>query len=116
VAFAGYISDLEKAVLLRAARVYVLPSLYEGFGFPVLEANAAGVPIACSNTSSLPEVAGDAALMFDPTKVDDIAGAIEQLMTDDGLRERLIDAGHANLARFSWEACAGIILDAITKR
>lgn len=113
VIFAGYISDLEKAALMRATRLYVLPSLYEGFGFPVLEAQSAGVPVACACTSSLPEVAGDAALLFDPLKVDEMAGAIAKLMHDDAVRARMIDAGHANLERFSWPACAATILSAI---
>jgi glycosyltransferase involved in cell wall biosynthesis len=111
--FAGYISDIEKSALLRAAQLYVFPSLYEGFGFPVLEAQSAGVPVVCSNTSSLPEVAGDAALLFDPTQADAIAHAITQAVHDDALRAKLIDAGHANLTRFSWHACATMILSAI---
>jgi glycosyltransferase involved in cell wall biosynthesis len=115
VLFTGYISDLEKAALLRAASVYALPSLYEGFGFPVLEAQSAGVPVACSNTSSLPEVAGDAALMFDPTHIDGIADALAKLMSEDALRRRIIDAGYANLARFSWSSCAETILKALTE-
>lgn len=116
VIFAGYISDLEKTALMRTAHLYVFPSLYEGFGFPVLEAQSAGVPVACSNTSSLPEVAGDAALLFDPTNVDSIADAIAQTLSDDSLRARLLTAGHANLTRFSWSTCAATILDAITER
>jgi glycosyltransferase involved in cell wall biosynthesis len=113
VVFTGYISDVEKSALLHAAHLVVLPSLYEGFGFPVLEAHAAGVPVACSNTSSLPEVAGDAALMFNPVKIDEMAEAIAQSMRDEAMRARLINAGRANLTRFSWDACAAMILDAL---
>jgi glycosyltransferase involved in cell wall biosynthesis len=111
--FAGYISDLEKSALLHAAHLCVLPSLHEGFGFPVLEAQSAGVPVVCSNTSSLPEVAGDAALLFNPLRVDDMADAIAHAMSDEALRARLIAAGHANLARFSWASCATTILGAL---
>lgn len=113
VIFAGYISDLEKSALMHAARAYLFPSMYEGFGFPVLEAQSADVPVVCSNTSSLPEVAGAAALLFDPTNIDAIADAIAQAMSDESLRAQLIAAGHANLARFSWSACAATILDAL---
>lgn len=113
VVFTGYISDLEKSALLCAAQIYVFPSLYEGFGFPVLEAQSASVPAACSNTSSLPEVAGDAALLFDPMRVDAIAEAITKAMSDDALRARLVDAGHANRARFSWQSCAATVIHAL---
>lgn len=113
VIFIGYISDLEKSALMRASHAYVFPSLYEGFGFPVLEAQSTGVPVVCSNTSSLPEVAGDAALLFDPTNIDAIVDAIAQAMSDEALRRRLSAAGHTNLARFSWSACAAVILDAL---
>lgn len=114
VIFTGYISDLEKSALLRAARVCVFPSLYEGFGFPVLEAQTAGVPVVCSNTSSLPEVAGDAALLIDPTQIDAITDAIGRAMGDDAVRAQLIIAGHANLARFSWQSCAKTVLGALS--
>ncbi len=113
VVFTGYVSEAEKAVLLRHARAYVFPSLYEGFGFPVLEAQLVGVPVACSNTSSLPEVAGEAALLFDPLDVEAIARALETLFGDEGLRARLIEAGRRNLARFSWDACARTVLEGL---
>ncbi len=102
VIFAGYVSDIQKSALMHAAHVVVLPSLHEGFGFPVLEAQTAGVPVVCSNTSSLPEVAGDAALMFDPMRVDAIADAIEKVMSDEAMRARLIQA-----AAPTWSAFRG---------
>jgi glycosyltransferase involved in cell wall biosynthesis len=97
-------SDLRK--VLAAADFLVFPSLYEGFGLPVLEAMAAGVPVACSRRASLPEVAGDAALFFDPESVDEIAAAIGRLSRDRALREDLRKRGTENAARFSWEKTA----------
>jgi glycosyltransferase involved in cell wall biosynthesis len=96
--------DLEG--LYRAAACMVFPSLYEGFGLPVLEAMARGVPVACSRRSSLPEVAGDAALLFDPEDVDAIRAAMESLLTDVELAGRLRDAGRERAALFTWERTA----------
>jgi len=92
--------------LYRAAAVFVFPSLYEGFGLPVLEAMARGVPVAVSDRSSLPEVAGDAALYFDPERPDAIAAAIRRLLRDRDEAERLRAAGALRAARFTWEATA----------
>jgi glycosyltransferase involved in cell wall biosynthesis len=97
-------ADLEG--LYRAASCVVFPSLYEGFGLPVLEAMARGVPVACSNRSSLPEVAGDAALAFDPEDVDAIRSAMESLLTDAALADRLREAGRERAALFTWERTA----------
>jgi glycosyltransferase involved in cell wall biosynthesis len=109
----GYVSDVEKAARLRSARGYIFPSLHEGFGFPVLEAQSAGLPVACSDTSSLPEVAGDAALLFDPLSTEQIAAAIGQLLADDLVRSALIERGWRNLGRFSWDNCARAVLGAL---
>ena len=106
VVFTGYLPDEELIVLLRHASVFVFPSLYEGFGIPVLEAMEAGVPVACSDAASLPEVAGDAALMFDPLSVEAIAAAVMRLIDDPDLRADLIGRGHRNVARFSWRRAA----------
>jgi glycosyltransferase involved in cell wall biosynthesis len=114
IVITGYVSDKEKSVLMRNARALVFPSLHEGFGFPVIEAHSVGVPVACSNTSSLPEVAGEGALLFDPFDTDAIAQSLERVMTDESLRASLIRQGAQNVARFSWERCASIILDALT--
>jgi glycosyltransferase involved in cell wall biosynthesis len=102
----GWVEQAELEALYRAATCLVFPSLYEGFGLPVLEAMARGVPVACSDRSSLPEVAGDAALLFDPEDVGAISASIERLLTDAGERERLAAAGRARAALFTWEACA----------
>jgi len=114
VIFPGYITDTDLPALLSGATAFVFPSLYEGFGIPVLEAGACGVPVITSNTSSLPEVAGDpsagsgqaAALLVDPHDVDAIADAMYRLITDAGLRAELTRRGQENIKRFSWEKCA----------
>ena len=89
----GYVSERDKLALLSGATVLAYPSLYEGFGFPVLEAFAAGVPVLTSNVSSLPEVAGDAAVLVDPADVDAIAAGLSELVADDDLRAVLSAAG-----------------------
>ena len=106
VIFPGYIDDADLPALLSGALAFVFPSLYEGFGIPVLEAGACGVPVITSNTSSLPEVAGDAALLVDPHDVDAIAEAMTRLVTDEALRAELARRGLTNVQRFSWEKCA----------
>jgi glycosyltransferase involved in cell wall biosynthesis len=106
VAFPAWLPGEDMEGLYALASCVVFPSLYEGFGLPVLEAMARGVPVATSNRSSLPEVAGDAALLFDPTDVDAIRDAIERLLTDPAERERLRAAGRARAARFTWERTA----------
>jgi glycosyltransferase involved in cell wall biosynthesis len=90
-------------VLYRLADVFVFPSLYEGFGLPPLEAMASGTPVVTSNVSSLPEVAGDAALLVDPRDPDAIAGAVRMVLTDRTLREDLRRRGLARARNFSWE-------------
>lgn len=102
----GYVSERDKLALLSGATVLAYPSLYEGFGFPVLEGFAAGIPVLSSNISSLPEVAGDAAVLVDPGDVDAIAAALSELVADDDLRAVLSAAGVARAARFTWEATA----------
>ena len=106
VHFTGSISEADHAALLHAARLFVFPSLFEGFGLPVIEAQQAGVPVMTANNSSLPEIAGDAALLVDPLDVDAIADAMLQLSQDEALRQRLIAAGHENVKRFSWSKAA----------
>jgi glycosyltransferase involved in cell wall biosynthesis len=102
----AWLSEVDLEGLYRAAACVVFPSLYEGFGLPVLEAMARGVPVACSSRSSLPEVAGDAALLFDPEDVDAIRSATERLLTDAELADGLRAAGRERAAGFTWERTA----------
>jgi glycosyltransferase involved in cell wall biosynthesis len=101
-----WVEEEELEGLYAAARVFAFPSLAEGFGMPVLEAMARGVPVACARSSSLPEVAGDAALLFDPYDIDAIAATIDTLLGDDERAAALAEAGRAQAARFSWERAA----------
>jgi glycosyltransferase involved in cell wall biosynthesis len=103
VRFLGFQSDETLAILYRLAAVFVFPSLYEGFGLPPLEAMASGTPVVTSNLSSLPEVAGDAALLVDPYDVGAIRGAIRRVLTEPALREELRQKGLARAKEFSWE-------------
>lgn len=89
--------------LYRRASILAFPSLAEGFGMPILDAMARGVPVLTSNVSAMPEVAGDAALLVDPTDVESIAGGLHRLMTDSPLRARLIEAGFARVKELTWE-------------
>ena len=102
----GYISEDERVALLQAADFFCFPSLHEGFGLPVLEAQQMGVPVMTSNNSSLPEVAGDAALLVDPNDIEAMAAAMLRLSQDETLRQELIAAGHENVKRFSWDKAA----------
>jgi glycosyltransferase involved in cell wall biosynthesis len=115
VLFPGYIAEEDKAALLSGALAFVFPSLYEGFGLPVLEAQACGCPVITSTTSSLPEVAGDSALLVDPHDGPAITDALQRIAADPTLRESLVARGFANTRRFSWTACARTVLDAIER-
>jgi glycosyltransferase involved in cell wall biosynthesis len=102
----GYVAEADLPALLAGALCFCYPSLHEGFGLPVLEAQQVGVPVMTSNNSSLPEVAGDAAILVDPLDVEAMAQAMLDLSRDNDLRARLIAAGHANVQRFSWDKAA----------
>lgn len=106
VDFLDFIPDTDLSALLSACDAFVFPSLYEGFGLPPLEAMACGAPVICSNTSSLPEVVGDAALLVNPRDVGEIANAIERVITDSALRDELRAKGITQAAKFSWERAA----------
>ena len=101
-----YLSDDEVAYCYSHADVFAYPSLYEGFGLPVLEAMTLGCPVVTSNTSSRPEVAGDAALLVPPTDVEALAAALERVISDRTLRQSLIDKGYRQAAQFSWARTA----------
>ena len=96
----------DKAAVYQMASVLVWPSLYEGFGLPVIEAQAAGTPVVCSNVTSLPEVAGDAAVLVEPKDTEAIAAAIESCLYDAPFRQDLIAKGHENINRFTWDDAA----------
>jgi glycosyltransferase involved in cell wall biosynthesis len=109
VRFTGHISDQELNEYYRKADGLIIPSIYEGFGYPIIEAMAHGCPVACSNVSSLPEVAGNAALLFDPFNIDEIGGAIVKLATDPALRNDLVTRGIERAERFGAMVCANEI-------
>ena len=111
VRFPGWLSDAEVEGLWAIADAFVFPSLYEGFGLPVLEAMARDVPVACSNASSLPEVAGDAALLFDPHDEAAITDALVRLLADRELADRLRAAGRERVREFTWERTARATID-----
>lgn len=102
----GFVDDNELAALYSGARVYACPSMYEGFGFTVLEAMACGVPVVSSNAASLPEVAGDGALYADARNAQDFGEAMYRAFTDNTLREQLARRGFENLRRFTWSRTA----------
>jgi glycosyltransferase involved in cell wall biosynthesis len=106
VSFTGFVHDADLRAIYSGARVCVCPSLYEGFGFTVLEAMACGTPVACSSSTSLPEVAGKAALYFDPHKPEEMAVQLCRAFSDDAVRASLIADGRSNLLRFNWAETA----------
>jgi glycosyltransferase involved in cell wall biosynthesis len=113
VQLTGWIPRDALLLLYSRAQAFVYPSTFEGFGMPVLEAMAAGIPVACSDIAPLREVAGDAALFFDPANEDAIAGALDRIVTDAPLRARLAQAGPERAREFSWERAARETLEAL---
>ena len=106
VIFTDFVNDTDLRALYSCARVYACPSVYEGFGFTVLEAMACGTPVVCSSATSLPEVAGKAALYFDPHNPEEMARQVVRAFSDDVVRASLIAEGHRNLLRFNWKETA----------
>ena len=115
IIFTGFIDDKDKPVLYSLADLFVYPSFYEGFGFPPLEAMAAGTPVITSNFSSLPEAVGDAAIMINPYNLDELAKAMEIVLSDEKLRNILIERGYERVKNFSWEKCAKETLEFILR-
>lgn len=113
VMLTGYVDEADKGALYAGALALVFPTLYEGFGFPVVEAMHSGTPVLCSTTSSLPELVGDAALLVDPLDVEAIAAAMGRLATDAALRDRLRQRGQLQAQRFTWDAAAAATLEAL---
>ncbi len=113
VVFLDFVPDEDLPEFYRKAKCFVLPSLYEGFGLPILEAMKYGCPVLTSNISSLPEAGGDAALYFDPYRVDDIAEKIKQVLKDKKLRDIMIEKGYEQVKKFSWEESAKQVLEVL---
>ena len=99
----GYIDEEDKIPIYKLAQFFTFPSLYEGFGMPVLEAMAAGVPVVTSNVSSLPEVAGDAAILVDPLNEDEIFEAYKKIRNDSNYREEMILKGYEQAKKYQWK-------------
>jgi glycosyltransferase involved in cell wall biosynthesis len=116
VLFPGYVPEEDLPALLSGATAFVLPSLYEGFGLPVLEAMACGTPVIAANVSSLPEVVGDAGLLVNPLDSDALAAAMQRLLTDAALRAELRQRGLARAKLFSWPRCAQETLAVLEQR
>ena len=112
--YLGRVEDRVLEALYRECLSTVLPSRFEGFGFPVLEAMDRGVPVLCSDAGSFPEVAGGGALMFRSEDLDDLCGKLREMVSDESLRTRLSREGHVQSRRFSWESCGRGMLDAFT--
>jgi len=106
IIFTGFVAPEDKVYLYNLASLFVYPSFFEGFGFPPLEAMACGVPVVCSNTSSFPEVVGEAVLMVDPYNYGEIAWAMAEVLKDQRLQENLIKKGFEQIKKFSWDRCA----------
>jgi glycosyltransferase involved in cell wall biosynthesis len=113
VKFLDFVGDENLPSLYKNALCFVLPSLYEGFGLPVLEAMKLGCPVVISNVSSLPEVGGDAALYFDPQSVSDMAEKLNVVINDKGLRIKMIEKGYNQVKQFSWEKTARKTLEVL---
>ncbi|MCL5666967.1 MAG: glycosyltransferase family 4 protein [Patescibacteria group bacterium] len=116
VIYLNHVSDASRLAIMKKADLLVLPSFYEGFGMQILEAFAAGTPVAVSNVSSLPEVAGEAAAYFDPKDTRDLAKAIKAVLSDQSLADRLRQKGKDRLQLFSWEKCAKETLEVLTEK
>jgi len=110
IVFTGFIPEKEMPMVINAASLFVFPSLYEGFGIPLLEAMACGTPILASNVSSIPEVVGSAALLFDPYNINEMASVIDRVVTDKDLRQKLVQRGFERIKKYSWENTAKEIL------
>ena len=115
VRLTGYVDEADKAGLYGGALTLVFPSLYEGFGFPALEAMHCGTPVIASDTSSLPELVGEAGLLVNPLDVDDIAAAMTRVSADGQLRQALAERGYERVKRFTWAAAAEAVMRAFAE-
>lgn len=115
IIFTGYVSEQDLQLIYNAAELFILPSLYEGFGLPPLEAMACGTPVIVSNCASLPEVVGDAGLLINPYDINEIAGAILRVLNDKNLQTELITKGFKRAKKFTWQKTASLILEVFDK-
>jgi len=106
VIFTGILADADLALLIKGASLAVIPSLYEGFSLPMVEAMACGVPTVASQTSCLPEISGNVLAYFDPLSIEDMASCMQSVLLDSQLSQRLREDGVARAREFSWERCA----------
>ena len=107
IVLAGYVSNEERNRYIACADLLVMPSFYEGFGLPVIEAQQLGIPVVCSNNSSLAEMAGEnSAVFIDPMNITGNKEEVRRALADNDFRQRLIENGRSNAARFHWEECA----------
>lgn len=116
IVLTGFVSEDEKWSLMRHAAVFVFPTLYEGFGLPILEAQQIGVPVVTSRNSSLKEVARDSALLVEPSSATDISEKIFQLLSDEQLRIHVVEKGFVNIQRFTWQRCAQLVTKMIFRK
>jgi len=112
----GYISDEEKFYLLKSADVFIFATFYEGFGLPILEAQSVGTPVVTSDISSMPEVAGNSAVLVDPKDPSAIAEAVHKLISNESYKNDIIEKGYQNIKRFSWEKCAREVSSILQRR
>jgi glycosyltransferase involved in cell wall biosynthesis len=115
ISYIGYVSEEHKPALIKMAKVLVYPSFYEGFGFQPLEAMAVGTPVVASHLTSLPEIVGDAGLLCDPYNPNSLAGALEQVLINEKLRETLIQKGFVQSEKFNWQKTAEEVLGELNK-
>lgn len=110
----GFVSNDDRNALYLGASLFTFPTLFEGFGYPILEAYSAGIPVVTSNVSSMPEVAGDGAILVNPKKPFEIAAAMSQILNKPQLAEKLVQSGKKQLTKYSWEICANETIKVLT--
>src|SRR3990167_6208819 len=115
IIFTDYVTDSDLPALISGAKAFVLPSLWEGFGIPVVEAQACGVPVVISNVSSLPEIVGESGILVDPQNAESIIQGVKKILTNDKINSDLVKKGFLNIKRFSWQSCAQQSLQTLEK-
>ena len=113
IIFTEFVSDEKLKFLIQNARVFCFPSLYEGFGLPIIESMAFGCPVIASNVSSIPEITGDAAILVDPRNVEELVTALNHILTDDKLRKDLSKKSFLNSSKYRWQNSASKVFQTI---